>query len=185
MIGWLTWIKLHGFKNSSFPPLITWSKSPRWSWSDAAGASESSFKLKQPINSFKAWSLWFSSDIWALRTEFSDSMFKNRCVTRFMFVRIWLFSALRLFIWTVRSPSSFCFLILDRLADSRFDSILFRFLTSVCRFWSSQFWRELDPELQVPLIGEAIFLCVCVCVFIYRYMYIYIYMFVCIDYVKT
>lgn len=146
MIGWLTWIKLQGFKKSS---LIIKSA---WSWSDPAAGAESAFELKQLINSFRAWSLWFSSDIWALRTEFSDSMFKKRWVTRFMFVRIWLFSALRLFIWTVRSSSSFCFLIRDRLADSRFDSILLRFLTSVC----ARFSRELiDPE-QVPLMGEAI-----------------------------
>ena len=68
-------------------------------------------------------------------------------------VIIWWFSFLNWDTWAIRSSKCFCFLILDLLADSRFDIILFLFLWSInaCKSSSEpEFWIKDDPE-DVPL----------------------------------
>ena len=70
-----------------------------------------------------------------------------------MLVIIWWFSFFNWATWATRSSKCFCFLILDLLADSRFDIILFLFLWSInaCKFSSEpEFWIKDEPE-DVPL----------------------------------
>lgn len=100
--------------------------------------------------------LWLSSTTWALKIEFSASTFIKCWLVMFMLVRIWLLSLLSCVTCPIRSSKCFCFLILDRLADSRLDCILFLFLWSIktCKSPSDpEFWVGVE---EFPL-EEAIF----------------------------
>ncbi|CAL9160228.1 unnamed protein product [Musa hybrid cultivar] len=139
MMGWFVHVELHGPMRK---PLRTMVLLP----------------FKKRRISLRDCSLLVSSMVWVRRTELSASTAKHCCVVRVRDDRIWLFSFLSWFTCAVRSSKCFCLRILDRLADSRFDIIRFRFFWSIisaCRSSSEpevgSIW--LDPE-EVPL-GEA------------------------------
>lgn len=91
-----------------------------------------------PLTPSKKWSTEFTerslsvnSLTWALRMAFSASTFVCFCVTRLICIAILPFWFLSSASWFMRSSKCCCFLILDLLADSLFESILFLFLSSI------------------------------------------------------
>ncbi|EYU44519.1 hypothetical protein MIMGU_mgv1a016758mg [Erythranthe guttata] len=92
-------------------------KSCWWRW-----RTRSSWRMSQSLCRRTA-----ASD---MRYSFSDRTIWDWCTTnrsRFISSR---FPALSRFAWFLKFSVCFCFLILDRRADSRFDSMRLRFLSS-------------------------------------------------------
>ncbi|RWW16589.1 hypothetical protein GW17_00019514 [Ensete ventricosum] len=138
MMGWFVHMEPHGLMRKPLPMTVL-------------------RPFKKRRISLRDCSLLVSSMVWVRRTELSASTAKHCCVVRVRDDRIWLFSFLSWFTCAVRSSKCFCLRILDRLADSRFDIIRFRFFWSIittCKSSSEpEVGSRLDPE-EVPL-GEA------------------------------
>lgn len=97
------------------------------------------------IVEFRNSNLSFNEFNSVLKMTLSDSINMFCCVSRWTCKRscsFWLFSSDT---WFVRSSSCCCFFILDLFADSRFDSIRFRFFSSPTSCGSPSvnmvFWR--------------------------------------------
>lgn len=93
-----------------------------------------------------------SSIVWALRIVLLDSISLKASSFSLIFSTNTLFSLLNRLISLVKSSRSFCFFILDLLADSLFDSILFLFLSSITSDLGSS-----DPELAGRWFEAIIF----------------------------
>nr|QEO19171.1 putative bZIP transcription factor 53-like isoform X1 [Cymbidium ensifolium] len=101
---------------------------------------------KNPSNEFMDRSLSVSSVTWTLVTLFSASTLAYHSLLNFTCSEIWLFSSWSLHTSFTRSFKCFCFLIRDLLADSRFERIRFRFLSSIS--------SRLSSSVDIYQIGE-------------------------------
>lgn len=136
IIGCVGWGICHGLRRGSGISGISTDKPPT-----SSAISRIEFKKRNRS---------VSSMVWALRMLFADSVSAHASSLAFMFSTSFLFAPCNLLTSSVKSSSCFCFLIRDRRADSRFDSILFRFLSSICGSPAS------DPELVAERWIDAI-----------------------------
>lgn len=124
-----------------------------------SGSGISGMSIAIPLTSWKIRSIEFrdcslsvNSITWALTTEFSDSSSRYCWVIKLTCMAICSFSFLSRAAWLVKSPRCCCFLIRDLLADSLFESILFRFLSSITSRGSPS-----DPEDWPTGDGDILF----------------------------
>lgn len=124
------------------------------------GSGMSCISISTPLNSctmrkteFTDWRRPVSSASWARKTAFSESILRNWSIIMFTCIEMRAFSSLRCATWLTSSSRCCCFLWRDRLADSRFEIILFLFLSSIT---SSS---ELEVERLLWFEVEAIWIC--------------------------
>lgn len=130
MIGCIGKVSCHGFRRGSGISGIS-TESPLTS----SAISRIEFRKRNRSN---------NSIARALRIPLADSISLYASSFSFMLWTSWLFAPCNRLISLVRSSSSFCFFIRDRLADSRLDSILFLFRSSIMSDLGSP---PSDPEL--------------------------------------
>lgn len=141
VIGWIGQGSCHGFMS---------------------GSGISGMSISTPLNTSRMWSIelrdcsfWVISITWALRMLFSDSSWLYCPASRSACVAIRAFSSLSFAPWFIRSSRCCCFLIRDRLADSRFESILFLFLSSIRRSPSDpDDWLASGEGIIVPKLSR-------------------------------
>lgn len=140
MIGWAGQGSCHGLRIGS-------------------GISGISISIAIPLISSTRWrtefsdrSLSVSSITWVFRTVFSESSLAYCSVNRLTCIKNWLFSSFSRATWLSKSSKCCCFLIRDLLADSRFESILLRFLSSIIGCASSS-----EPEVWGAGTDDTLF----------------------------